>query len=147
MPETRKSYQQLQITFSIFFTVGFIAFVVLTFFNLKQILHGGNANPVFERYAIMITLIGIPSSLKIYHYLIKKVSDQHPTKKIGFYNKVFATRLAILEFVLTCNAIGLYYTGLKNFFFMIFITLLAFLFCLPNKTEFETLCDNKISSE
>ena len=143
MSEIKKTYRQLQIIYSIFFAIGIIVFVVLTLINLKQILHGGDANPVLERYAIGITLIGIPLSLKIYHYLMKKITNQRREKKMRFYNKIYIIRLGILEFVLACNAIGLYITGVRNFFYMIFITIIAFLFCLPNKMEFETLCDNE----
>ena len=147
MQDLNKTFRQLQIICFSFIVLGIILFCASTVLRLKLILHGAVANPVLERYGILLALIGIPVALKIYQYLMTRIVLQTQEKKVNYYRMVYLVRLMILELVLFLNAVGLYMTGLRNFFFISFITLVAFLFCLPNKTEFLTLCESKEMEE
>ncbi len=142
MPETiKKTHRYLQIVFILTFLIGIVLFIGTTLLRLREILHGSTPNLLMERYGIVITLIAIPASLKVYHYFVSKMANQPEKSKLDFYTRIYFLRLLILGFVLAFDAIGLYTTGSRNFFYMIFITLVTFLFCLPNKSEIATLCE------
>ncbi|MBP1616198.1 MAG: hypothetical protein H6Q14_25 [Bacteroidetes bacterium] len=144
MPETiKKTLRQSQIVFIITFLVGIVLFVGTTFLRLREILHGNSPHLLMERYGILLTLIGIPVSFKIYQYFISKIVSQPENSKLDFYIRIYFLRLTILGLVLVFDAVGLYITGSRNFFYMVFITLVTFLFCLPNKSEILTLCERK----
>ncbi|OJU38483.1 MAG: hypothetical protein BGN96_03295 [Bacteroidales bacterium 45-6] len=138
-----KIYRRLLIAFVLALFVVAVAFVGTTLLRLREILHGGIPNPVMERYGILITLISIPMSLKCFQYLRNKIGTRPEESKPSFYARIYFLRLGILSLAVAFDAIGLYVTGSRNFFYMIFITLVTFLFCSPNKSEIVTLCERK----
>ncbi len=138
-----KKYFIIQILYWSTLLTGIVLFVVVSSLNVHSILHGGTPNAVLERYGIILTLAGIPGALKVYHYFTQKMSKQSEEKRATLPLLIYILRLSILEIVVIFNVVGLYLTGSKNFFFLIFITLVAFLFCLPNKKEFVTLCEGE----
>lgn len=132
-----KIYRNLRIGFYSFFSVGILCYIATTAFKLKEIFQGGSSSVVFERYGILLTLIGVPFALKIFSYLSKKNSVGNLRK----YSFAYYLRLCLLFSILVFNIIGLSLFGSKNLFLLAFVILVSFLFCLPNKTEILTLCE------
>jgi hypothetical protein len=139
----KNTHRWLQLVFIVTLLLGFALFVGTTLLRLREILHGTLPHVTLERYGILVTLVGIPGALKAYHYFMKKNPGHSEQSNLNFYVRIYFLRLMILGIVLLVNLLGLYITGGRNFFYMIFITLVAFLICLPNKSEIVTLCEIK----
>lgn len=137
----KKNYRRLQVAFTATFLSGIALFVCATLLRLREIVHGGSPSIVMERYGILVTLIAIPSSLKVYHYFVRKIAGRPEASRLSSYSRAYFFRLSILTLALLFDFAGLYVTGSRNFFYMFFVVLMAFLFCLPNKSEIATLCD------
>jgi hypothetical protein len=125
--------------FGIVVAANVLIFLFVSYSQLRQLLQGGLSDPIWERYGIISTLIVIPSCLKLFHYLVERMKE----KSYAAYTRIFILRLAILEAVLLLNMTGVLATGSRNFFYMALISLVAFFFCLPNKNEIDTLCEDR----
>ncbi len=88
-----------------------------------------------QRYALLITLIGIPGALKLYQMMMK--NNKHPEDEmhtISLYKKAFIARFGILFFIASLN-IGLYALSPdnKNFMPLVLITFVAYFFSYPSE--------------
>lgn len=99
----------------------------------KFVINGSNV--ILERYAILITLIGIPLALKLFHSQVKKLSKANYLLYLKKYHIQYIIRLLILLSICFFNIICLYITGAKNFYFLIIITIFVFFLCAPQKAH------------
>lgn len=141
--QEQKYYKRIQLTFSVYFSITVLLLIALTAIKLKEIFTGNTQSPELERYGIILALICIPAALKIFHNLFQKIKTKPDTKRLSYYYKIIVLRLSILEIVFLFNATALYITGIKNFFYLIFVTIVSFFFCLPNKVEVASLKEDK----
>lgn len=112
-----------------------IAIFLFVYFAVNKYTDSG-VNVILERYAIAITLIGIPVALKLFHSQVSKL-DKNNQQYLKKYQIQYALRLFILEGVYLFNLISFYITGGKNFIFMIIITIFALFLCAPQKAHLE----------
>ena len=90
-------------------------------------------NVVFERYAIVITLICIPLSLKLFYSRVKKAEDLAYDKYLKIYSNQYFIRFLIIDFAALLNLIGFYYLESQNLILMSIIAVCATFFCYPSK--------------
>lgn len=90
-------------------------------------------NVVFERYAIITTLICIPLALKLFHSKVKKAEKLSYEQYLGIYKKQYLIRFLILDFACLLNLIGFYYLESQNLILMSIIAVCATFFCYPGK--------------
>ena len=118
----------------------FAMFQLLPFFTEKQ-----PASIVLERYIIVITIIVIPSVLKLFPILLKKIpAGADIGYVIGKYKKASYIRLYTLS-ALTIALIILYdYSGNMNFFWFTVVLFILFIYCKPSFPELERLINSVI---
>jgi len=116
--------------------ISIVSFMLVVAYTTKYEINLHNV--ILERYAIIITLIGIPASLKLYHNKLKalKASKKNDTY-LNAYKIQYIIRLSILTIICYFNIISLYITGSKNFYFMVIVTIFAFFLCAPQKLHIE----------
>jgi hypothetical protein len=124
-------YRRLKIMYAVSIAVSSILFIAVFLTNEWS---ESSSNTTLERYAILITLIGIPLALKLFHNRTKGLDNAGYIVK---YQKQYTLRMAILEAVFLFNLISLHITGAKNFIFMIIITIFALVLCAPQKVNLE----------
>jgi len=134
MDNTANKFQKiLKSTFIVSIIISVIAFILVVAYTTKYEINSPNV--ILERYAILITLIGIPLSLKLFHYKLKKTDTAKPLLYLKKYRLYYFIRLGILLFIYLFNIISLYITGSKNFYFMVIIIIFAFFLCAPHKVH------------
>ena len=88
---------------------------------------------VIERYALLITLIGIPGALKLFSVMLKK--NKYPNDEVvttSIYIKAYLARFSILFLVASINII-LYGLSLnQNYMLCTLITFTAYIFTYPS---------------
>ncbi len=117
---------------------------------LKVVRLSGNPEFVtqtMELYAIGITLIAIPASLKGFAYLIRKEKRQDSDAIIRNYKKAFFIRLYVLFIITLMNEIFFSISRNMNFFWLALILFFAFLFCSPSLSELMELHPQKVKNE
>ncbi|HAR38894.1 MAG: hypothetical protein A2W86_02035 [Bacteroidetes bacterium GWD2_45_23] len=95
-----------------------------------------------ERYAIMITIIAIPLSLKLFADRLKKIP--RPLKAIEAttkYKKLFYLRLYTLSAVTLMNIALLGLSRNSNFMWFTIVLFIIFLFCRPSLVELTGLSE------
>lgn len=96
---------------------------------------------VVERYALLITLIGIPGALKLFSLIMNKNEDSDDTNSLtATYKKAFIARFGILSLVASLNIILYAFSFNQNFMLLTLITFTAYIFSYPsnsylNRTE------------
>lgn len=110
-------------------------FKLTPFFIEKQIV-----NVTIERYIIVITIIAIPSILKLFAHLLSKVPQGvNIDIAISKYKKAFYTRLYTISSLSLLNIILYDYSGNMNFFWITTVLFLLFIYCKPSFPELERL--------
>lgn len=96
---------------------------------------------VAERYAIGITLIAIPLSLKLFADKTKKitVAEYGRKEKIRRFRNTFIMRISILGTVGLANILFYALTQNSNFMWLAVITFIAFVFCKTSVDELNGL--------
>ena len=88
---------------------------------------------VLERYALLITLLGIPGSLKLFSMIMNK--NNHPEDDditTDVYKKAFVTRFGILFLVATMNIVLYAISFNQNYMLLTLITFTAYIFSYPS---------------
>lgn len=88
---------------------------------------------IFERYAIILTLVAIPGALKLYPVLLNKKKDISPEQFLKRYFRIYMLRAGILDLAVVMNLIGFYIYESVNFVYLVCITILAICFSFPVK--------------
>jgi hypothetical protein len=132
--EQSSTYRRLRLIY-----IGSIAVSTLLFIAVFLMNEGRQPieSILLERYAILITLIGIPLALKLFHNKTKVLNTSEIVDYLRKYYKQYVLRLIILELIFLFNLISLHRTGEKNFIFMIIITIFALVLCAPQKANLE----------
>jgi len=130
-----KTFKQLRIVFASALAFSIVTFIIDVLYTMKYVQPV--ENPVLERWAILITLIGIVGILRFLHPKLK--ADERKNKSIekNKFSSKFQLRLFSLVAIYIFNLACLHFTGVKNFIFLGFITIFALLLCLPNKQNIE----------
>ncbi len=126
-----KTFKQLKTIFTACMGIVILVFIFDVLYTTKYVTPIENV--ALERWSIIITLGGIFASLRLLHPKLKeqeKVSPEIARKK---YTSKYYIRLAALIAVYGMNITCLYFTGVKNFMFLAFITIFALFLCAPNK--------------
>lgn len=119
-----------------------VVFLLLLFRIIPLFTDGQPVGITVERYAIMITIIAIPVSLKFFAHRLKKISRPLETvvatekyKNASFlrlYTISVVTLIHILLFGITRN---------MNFFWFIVVLFIVLLYCKPSYEELENLTE------
>lgn len=88
---------------------------------------------IFERYAIILTLVAIPGALKLYPVLLNKKKDISAEQFLKRYFRIYMLRAGILDLAVVMNLIGFYIYESVNFVYLVCITILAICFSFPVK--------------
>lgn len=103
-----------------------------------------------ELYAIALTLVAIPLSLKLHSNQIKKLQTNHAltiVQKVEGYTKAFVRRISILEIVALVNIILYSIMHSDNFMWLAVITLIAFVFCRASEDELLSILKSEKEEE
>lgn len=98
-----------------------------------------NENVMFEQYAIIFTLAGIPLALKLFHSQYKKIQNIESEKYSQKFQFIYNVRLVILDAVILLNFLGFYLFDSKNSIYMAIIAIFAIMFCYPSKNLFTAM--------
>ena len=126
-----------------------IAFFVSFAFKWINILPNSVTTPIaLERYVVLITLLGIPGSLKLFSIMMKK--NKHPENSdftANFYKKAFIARFGILFLISSLNIILYAFTFNQNFMLLALITFIAYIFSYPSKSHLHVANEDKKQEE
>ena len=103
---------------------------------------------VLERYALLITLLGIPGSLKLFSMIMNK--NSHPEDKsitTDVYKKAFIARFGILFLVATMNIILYAISFNQNYMLLTLITFTAYIFSYPSDNYLSEVEEKKQQDE
>ena len=111
-----------------------IALFVSFAFKWIDISHASTGiSIVLERYALLITLLGIPGALKLFSVIMSKSKNSHDNNFItALYKKAFITRFGILFLVASLNIVLYALSFNKNFMLLTLITFTAYIFSYPS---------------
>jgi len=119
--------------------VAFLLFI----FNLIPLFTDGRAVSItLERYAIMVTIIIIPVSLKFFAYKLKKTTRPlETTIAAERYKNIFFLRLYSISAVALMHIILFAISRNMNFFWFTIVLFIVFFFCKPSYIELEYLTE------
>jgi len=121
----------------LFFWCNIILFVLVFLFILRikgpDFGTDTDSSVIFERYAIILTLIAIPGALKLFSVLINKKKDTSPDQFLKRYLQLYMFRTGVLDLVVIVNLVGFYIYESVNFVYLISIAILAICFSFPVK--------------
>lgn len=103
---------------------------------------------VLQRYALLITLLGIPGSLKLFSVIMNK--NSHPADKgitTGVYKKAFITRFGILLLIATMNIVLYAISFTQNYMLLTLITFTAYIFSYPSDSYLYAVEERKQQEE
>lgn len=125
--------RNLKIMFYTVFIIQVMFFVSFAFKWINIASESASVSIVVERYALLITLIGIPGALKLFSMIMKK--SKHPKDKDSYaslYKKAFIARFSILFIVASLNIILYAFSFNQNFMLCTLITFTAYIFSYPS---------------
>ena len=94
---------------------------------------------VVERYALLITLLGIPGALKLFSLIMDKSIGSDDTESLTeTYKKAFIARFGILSLVASLNIILYAFSFNQNFMLLTLITFTAYIFSYPSESYLNT---------
>lgn len=97
-------------------------------------------NTTVERYAIMITIIVIPASLKYFAHRLKKLPRPMGTgEATAKYKSAFFLRLYPISTVTLMHIVLFGFSRNMNFFWFTIVLFIIFFFCKPSYEELENL--------
>lgn len=116
---------------------------LLTIFSLIPFFTNGEVISVTtERYAIMISIIAIPASLKFFAHQLKKIPRPTETKTATEkYKNASFLRLYTISAVTLMHIILFTISRNMNFFWFTVVLFIVFLFCKPSYEELENLSE------
>jgi|AGTN01.3.fsa_nt_gi hypothetical protein len=126
-------------------TVIFLALLfLLTLFRLLPFFQDRQPVTVtLERYAIMISIIAIPATLKLFAERLRKIprpAEREPA--IKKYKTLSYIRLHTLSAVTLMHIVLFGFSGNMNFLWFTVILFIIFLFCKPSYVELAALTEN-----
>ena len=93
-----------------------------------------------ERYSLMISLIAIPLSLRLFAWMLKKVSRPVATEMaMRVYTKASHLRLYTISAVTLLNILLFGMSRNTNFLWMTAVLFVIFLYCKPSFVELSSL--------
>ena len=115
-------------------TLTFLAFTIALMYIVGPFWgEGVEQHVVFERYAIIITLISIPLALKLFHSQTKKAESDEDDIYLKKYKTAYYLRFAIIDAAIIFNLVGFYLFQSQNLILMAVICIFALFFCYPPK--------------
>ncbi|WP_298652951.1 hypothetical protein [uncultured Proteiniphilum sp.] len=119
-----------------------VVFLLILFRIVPLFTDGQSIGVTTERYAIMITLIAIPVSLKFFAYRLKRLSRplgiMTATEK---YKNASFLRLYSISTVTLMHVLLFGISRNMNFFWFTVVLFLVFLYCRPSYEELESLTE------
>ena len=131
----KKTISKLKLFFVSAVAISVILFMLTVAYTQKYEV--SISNIILERYAIIVTLIGIPVALKLFHNNIKKINNKDLPIYLKKYTQQYILRLSILLSICFFNIAALFFTGSKNFYFMVIVSIFAMFLCIPQKSNIE----------
>lgn len=126
----------LRIMYFIAIGIQVILFVAIAFRFLDFYPESTTISVVVERYALLVTLAGIPGALKLFSIIMEKKDKPNSTTNIQSYIKAFMIRFGILFLIASANIV-LYGLSLnQNYMLCTLIVFTAYLFTLPSDKYF-----------
>lgn len=88
---------------------------------------------MIQSFGVLLAIIAIPGALKLFHLKLQKLIELPKEEALHPYLHWVVARDWALGFVIQFNLIFYFLSFNKAFAFIVLITLLATLFCLPGK--------------
>ena len=108
-------------------------FVSIAFKWINLVTNPIDISVTIERYVLLITLISIPGTLKLFSVIMKSSKDpEGELLATSIYIKAFITRFSILFLVATINIVLFALSFKQNFMLFTLVTFTAYLFCSPS---------------
>lgn len=145
-----REQKQLKTKLSIIFWINLIALFAIAIGLLYLVgISGKSTNEqdfAMERFGIIIAIIVIPLSLKMFYDKYKKAKEEEIEPFLKKMKTLFTLRMLALDGVIILNFIGFYSIGALNFIYMSGFTLLAFAFCYPTESVMDPV-EKKIETD
>lgn len=107
---------------------------------------GVEQHVVFERYAIIVSLICIPLALKLFHSRVKAAETMEQDIYLKKYTEAYYLRFAIIDAAVIFNLVGFFLFESQNLILMAVICIFALFFCFPSKGSIITGEDEDIET-
>lgn len=101
-----------------------------------------------ERYAIVVSIIAIPTALKLFAHILKKIPVETDSEiAIAKYKNASFTRLYIISTITLMNIVLYAYSYNMNFFWFTIVLFLIYVFCKPSYPELESVINRTTAEE
>lgn len=130
-----KTFKTMRLLYFICAALVILVFIFDVLYTTKYVIPTENAG--IERWAIIITLLGIYATLKFLHPKLKNTERANTASAIKKYTTKYYIRLVSILALCIFNMVCLNITGIKNFTFLSIITIFAMFLCIPNKKHLE----------
>lgn len=129
----KSTVSNLKRLFYIVFFIQVAFFISLAFKWINIASYVAEIPIALERYALLITLLGIPGALKLFSVIMEKSKNSDDSNFItSQYKKAFIARFGILFLVASLNIILYGFSFNQNFMLLTLITFTAYIFCYPS---------------
>lgn len=119
-----------------------VLFLLILFRVVPLFMDGQAVNVTAERYAIMVSIIAIPVSLKFFAHRLKKLPRPLETlTATEKYKNASFLRLYTISGVTLMHIILFGISRNMNFFWFTVVLFIVFLFCKPSYQELESLTE------
>lgn len=88
---------------------------------------------VWERFGIILAIVVIPLSLKLFHQSYKKIISDEMSLFLKKVQKYYLARLVAIDSIIIFNLVGFYFVGALNFLYMALISIFVLLVCYPTE--------------
>lgn len=92
-----------------------------------------------QTYTIMLTLVALPASLKLYSVNIKKKQTDDKEKTVHFFREIYFQRLYMVAFAVSINMLLFGFTRVQNYAWLALISLIIYAFCMPQEADLHSL--------
>lgn len=135
---SKKTIVNLKLLFYVAIGVQIILLVAIAFKWITLPLT--DISITLERYTLLITLLGIPSALKLFSVIMNKAT---PTNNISAYKIAFITRFGILFIVASLNIVLYSISANQNFMLLALISFIAYVFSYPSENYQQPIEEDK----
>lgn len=136
-----KTIKRLKIHFYAHVAVVLVFFLLVFFKAFSFLENPESVSVALELYAIIFTLIAIPSALKLFAHKIKKIQKGNQNSVIKAYKNIYFLRLYIIGFTTFINTVLFAVSRNNNFMWMAVISFVIYAFCNPSYNELFSLTE------
>ncbi len=130
-PKSEKLYKKLTLYFWLELTIIIGVFIFLLLRDSEVLTTSDSI--IYERYAIILTLVAIPGALKLFHRLSKKALLQVYDLFLEKMRTAYLLRSLIIDLAIVMSLVGYVIYGASNFVYLVIVLIFSKFFCIPSR--------------